>query len=153
MSGSGNIAVLPATIRAPSAGLAAWMKLDACELSNQASIDAGSAAPICPLARQSCLDRRGLPCGRRPVVHATGRPAVFRSRGSAPGGEAGAASGMSSPSGMFRGLRHSDKKHHTAGHTLKIYGRYMFFGPHERGLPGNERRDIPAALLEEMVAA
>jgi hypothetical protein len=56
-------------------------------------------------------------------------------------------------SALFWRLRHSDKKHHTAGHTPKIYGRYMFFGPRGRNSFSNERRDIRAGLFEEMVAA
>jgi hypothetical protein len=70
-----------------------------------------------------------------------------------PGGRPETASRKPPTSGLFRGLRGSDKKLHIAGHTLKIYGQYMFFGLHEGSSYDSDRRIIRAGFFEEMVAA
>jgi hypothetical protein len=70
-----------------------------------------------------------------------------------PGGRLETASRKPPTSGLFRGLRGSDKKLHIVSHTLKIYGQYMFFGLHEGSSSSNDRRIIRAGFFEEMVAA
>jgi hypothetical protein len=70
-----------------------------------------------------------------------------------PGGRPETASRKPPTSGLFRGLRGSDKKLHIVSHTLKIYGQYMFFGLHERSSCDSDRRIIRAGFFEEMVAA
>jgi hypothetical protein len=124
MSGSGNIAVLLATTRAPTISFAAWTGFRGAKLSNcqsgERSIDrsriGGADMSACRQARETA--------SRTPL-----------------------------PSGPFRRFRHSDKKLHIAGHTLKIYGRYMFFGQCERGSCSNDRRVVRTGLFEQMVAA
>jgi hypothetical protein len=70
-----------------------------------------------------------------------------------PNKEPGTAPGTSPPPDLFRKFWHSDKTHHIVGHTLKIYGQYMFFERHERGSCNNDRRVVRIGLFEEMVAA
>jgi hypothetical protein len=70
-----------------------------------------------------------------------------------PGGRTETASRKPPTSGLFRGLRGSDKKLHIVSHTLKIYGQYMFFGRRERSSSSNDRRVVRAGFFEEMVAA
>ncbi|MDN5927293.1 MAG: hypothetical protein L0I29_09485 [Hyphomicrobiales bacterium] len=134
-------------------GLAAWMKLGAAAFSRVASTESGSAAPICQLAGRPGRDKGDRPCRKRFAVHAAGGPVAFGSQGRVPDAQAETASKRSPPSGMFRWVRHSDKKRHTVNYTHKIYGKYMFFGPHEHGSINRDRHIVRARLFEEMVAA